>query len=193
MAKRRRLPNFLRAHEQQQLIALAQARMDAAKSAAKLRAARLDWLMLQTGLLLGLRVSELCKLRAEHVDLAQATALVYQGKGDRDRYVPIPARLLEPLRAWLDGRTDGPVFRSPRGGQLSTRTVQLRFQVLGIRAGLPRKLKPHTLRHTFATRLLQAGATIREVQELLGHASVATTEIYTHVSTERLRAVVDKL
>ena len=107
--------------------------------------------------------------------------------------MPIPARLVEPLRVWIGARAAGPVFASPRGGKLSERTVQKRLRALGLKAELPRRLKPHTLRHTYATRLLERGANIREVQELLGHASVATTEIYTHVSADRLRKAVEAL
>jgi integrase/recombinase XerC len=193
MSRRRKLPNFLRAAEVLRLVDVAQARIAAAPSKAKRRAAQVDLVMLQAGLLLGLRVSELCKLLIEHVDLVQRSALIYQAKGQRDRYVPIPARLIGPLTDWIQGRTAGPVFPSPRGGRLAPRTVELRFKSLGRLAELPRPLKPHTLRHTFATRLLERGANIREVQELLGHASVATTEVYTHVSSERLRQAVDLL
>jgi site-specific recombinase XerD len=189
----RKLPNFLRDADEETVLATAERRLDAAPSPAKRRAAHLDMLLLETGLLLGLRVSELVKLRVEHVDQAKGSALIYQGKGSHDRYVPVPTWFLPTLAAWIGERTTGLVFRSPRGGQLSARTVERRFAALGRAAGLPRKLKPHTLRHTYATRLLAKGANIREVQELLGHASVATTEIYTHVEIERLRAVADLL
>jgi integrase/recombinase XerC len=157
-------------------------------------------------LFLGLRVSELVNLRAADVDLAQATILVNQGKGAKDRYVPISSHFLPDLQEWMRSqeqgassqepgarRRDGFVFSSPRGGRLSARTVQLRLEAIGKKAQIPRRLKPHTLRHTFATRLLERGANIREVQELMGHSSVATTEVYTHVVPERLRGAVDRL
>lgn len=193
---RRRLPNFLRQAEADALLAAAAGARLTAASPSKRRAAHLDEILLQTGLLLGLRVSELCKLDVQDLDLAARTAMVRAGKGDKDRCVPVPARLVALLEEWQGRgkkRAAGPVFASPRGGRLASRTVQLRLAALGKRAGLPRRLKPHTLRHTFATRLLERGASIREVQELLGHSSVATTEVYTHTVPDRLRGAVDRL
>ena len=193
MARSRKLPNFLRAHEAEALLAAALAAHAEAGSVAKKRSAEVDHLVIQAGLYLGLRVSEICKLKIEDLDLAQGTALVYQGKGNKDRYVPIPARFIPTLKTWLGERGTGYVFPSPRGGKLSSRTLQLRLKALGKKAQIPRALKPHTLRHTYATRLLEKGANIREVQELLGHSSIQTTEIYTHTVPERLRGAVEKL
>lgn len=142
-----------------------------------------------------LRVSELVGIRPSDVDLARRTVLVL-GKGDRERVVPFggPAaaaldRYRSDARAVLLGeRADpGVLFLGARGGALSTRTVyQL---VAGLLADLPGSgpSGPHTFRHTAATHLLDGGADLRAVQELLGHASLATTQVYTHVSAERLR------
>jgi integrase/recombinase XerC len=193
MSRSRRLPNFLRGPEAELLLVTAQAQLDAAVTPSKRRAAALDLIIIQTGLQSGLRVSELCDLRIEDLDMGQATLLVVQGKGGKDRMLPVGTKLLEVLRAWIAGRRDGLVFPSPRGGRLSERTIQLRLGALGKLAILPRALKPHTLRHTFATRLLERGANIREAQELLGHESVATTEIYAHVAPDRLRGAVERL
>jgi integrase/recombinase XerD len=175
------------------LIMTAQAQLTAAKSPSKKRAAWLDLVLAQTGLLMGLRVSELCKLLIEQLDMLQATGLIFEAKGGKDRYVPIPGKLLGPLAAWIGARTTGFVFASPRGGKLASRTVQARMEVLGRKAGLLRKLKPHTFRHTYACRLIESGAGIHEVSELLGHAGIGITSNYLHCIPERLRAAVERL
>lgn len=188
MARRRRLPNFLREPEMLTLLQVSQQMIDLSQTSSPRRHKRQrNHLALLLGLFLGLRVSEICKLKIEDLDLDKATCFVHQGKGDRDRIVPIPARIVEPLRAWIAGRTEGVLLG------LTIRTAQVAIEQLGRKANLPRRLKPHTLRHTFATRLLEKGASIREVQELLGHASVATTEIYTHTAPDRLRSAVERL
>jgi len=189
----RKLPNFLRSHEADQLLIVAHAEATRAQSPAKARAAVIDLRGVEAGLYLGLRVSEICNLKIEHLDLGQMTTLIFQGKGSKDRWVPIPSRWLPVLIAWIGARTDGYLFPSSRGGKISPRTLQTRFKVLGKKAQIPRPLKPHTLRHTYATRLLERGASIIEVQELLGHASIQTTQVYTHTVPERLRGAVERL
>jgi integrase/recombinase XerC len=137
----------------------------------------------------GLRVSELCGLDRSGIDLRARTVTVL-GKGAKERRVPIHDRATAALNAWLEGgRTEmaGPaeaVFVNQRGSRLGPRDVR---RILDRRAISP--THPHALRHTFATHLLDGGADLRVVQELLGHASLSTTQIYTHVSKERLRAV----
>lgn len=190
---RRRLPVFLRGPEAEALVAAATAERDAARSPSKRAAAERNRLLILAGLYMGLRVSELCKLRIEDVDLEQGMAMILQGKGDKDRGVPVPEKLLAELRPWIGERRSGFLFANPRGGKLSSRTVQMMVRRLAAVANIPRRVKPHTLRHSYATHLLDKGANIREVQELLGHASVATTEIYTHVSGEKLKKVVNLL
>jgi site-specific recombinase XerD len=137
----------------------------------------------------GLRVSELCGLDRDGIDLPGRTVTVL-GKGGKQRRVPIHDTAAAVLRAWLEGgrpQMAGPpdaVFVNQRGARLGPRDVR---RILDRRAASP--THPHALRHTYATHLLDGGADLRVVQELLGHASLATTQIYTHVSKERLRAV----
>ncbi len=140
----------------------------------------------------GLRVSELCSLRLGDIDETDSVATVW-GKGAKQRRVPISVHALDALRSWLSsGRaalasaaepTDA-VFLNRRGGPMSPRDVR---RMLDRRALAP--THPHALRHTFATHLLDGGADLRSVQELLGHADLASTQIYTRVSRERLREV----
>ncbi len=137
----------------------------------------------------GLRVSELCGLDRTDVDLRGRTVTVL-GKGNKQRRVPVHDAAAAALRAWLeDGRDamEGPpeaAFVNRRGARLGPRDVR---RILDRRSASP--THPHALRHTYATHLLDGGADLRVVQELLGHASLATTQVYTHVSKERLRAV----
>jgi integrase/recombinase XerC len=150
----------------------------------------------------GLRLSELLGLNDENVDMPQQLVRV-MGKGRKQRIVPFGDFAARALAAYLverdrmgfpkpeiEGRR--PVFVTPKGHRMGPRQVQ--ELVARTRLGLPsgRKLTPHTLRHTFATHLLQRGADLRAIQELLGHSSLATTQKYTHVSLEHLRAEYDK-
>jgi integrase/recombinase XerC len=139
----------------------------------------------------GLRVSELCGLDRRGVDLRARTVTVL-GKGGKERRVPMHDQAAAALDEWLRvGRPAMPgprqaVFVNQRGSRLGPRDVR---RILDRRAAAP--THPHALRHTFATHLLDGGADLRVVQELLGHASLATTQIYTHVSKERLRSVYE--
>jgi site-specific recombinase XerD len=143
----------------------------------------------------GLRVAELCGLRLVDLDLHRLVVTVW-GKGSKQRQVPMNEPSADAVRAWLDhGRSalvvpgvspDEAVFLNRRGRQLSPRDTR---RILDRRAADP--THPHALRHTFATHLLDGGADLRAVQELLGHADLATTQLYTHVSKERLRSVYD--
>ncbi len=142
----------------------------------------------------GLRVGELCGLRPADIDLSGRTARVW-GKGSKQRAVPISVPAVGALKAWL--QCDRAVLESPesppdavflnqRGRRLTPRDVR---RILDRRSATP--IHPHALRHTFATHLLDGGADLRAVQELLGHADLGTTQHYTHVSKERLRRVLD--
>lgn len=138
----------------------------------------------------GVRVSELCGLDVDDLDLAASVAVVW-GKGGKQRRVPLSAVAVEALEQWLPMRRDvlaadagAAVFGNERGRRLSPRDVR---RIVDRRSAVP--THPHALRHSFATHLLDGGADLRVVQELLGHADVATTQRYTHVSTERLRSV----
>lgn len=136
----------------------------------------------------GVRVGELCGLDLDSLQLAAGAVSVW-GKGSKQRRVPLSAPAVAALRAWLDVRRDvvaptaGPaLFGNERGARLTTRDVR---RIVDRRS--PRPTHPHALRHSFATHLLDGGADLRAVQELLGHADVATTQRYTHVSNHRLR------
>jgi integrase/recombinase XerD len=156
--------------------------------------------MILVGLNTGLRVSEIVKLTVEDVDLEGGALLVRAGKGDRDRMVPIPSHVITELDEWIGLRVSGPVFgrlgqrgRPSATPHLRTRTVEIMILRANKLAGLQKHVTPHKLRHTYATELLRRGADIREIQELLGHARLATTEIYAHVVVDRLRSAVERL
>lgn len=141
----------------------------------------------------GVRVSELCGLNTDDLRLAQRTATVW-GKGAKERSVPLGDVAVEALQAWLRVRHEvvpaeagAALFANERGHRLTPRDVR---RIIDRRSASP--THPHALRHSFATHLLDGGADLRVVQELLGHADVATTQRYTHVSNERLRSVYAK-
>ncbi len=176
-----RLPISLRGDEPERLIGVASTHRDR--------------ILLLMGYYLGLRVSEIVGCLVEDIDLDVAFCTVRRGKGDKDRAVPIPAALLPDLRAWIGGRTSGWLVPSKRSvtGHHAIRSVQKMIKAAAIRAGIARRVTPHKLRHTFAIRLLERGAHIIEVRDLMGHASVSTTEVYLGSEPERLRAAVDRL
>lgn len=143
----------------------------------------------------GCRISEMIALKWHDIDFSRGTAIV-AGKGSKDRLVILgkPAmKALVRLRSKVSsmdalmGDDASSVFLSDRMGHISARFVERRMKRYLAEAGLPTDLSPHKLRHSFATHLLDAGADLRSVQEMLGHASLSTTQIYTHVSVERLR------
>lgn len=144
----------------------------------------------------GLRVAELSGLSLGNLDLAQSQVLV-TGKGDKQRLLPMHALAVDALRRYLaDSRPqlakpDSPdsVFLSVRGNALSSDAVRRLFKQYVRHVGAPDTLTPHAMRHTFATHLLESGADLRTVQELLGHVALSTTQIYTHVSMKRLQDV----
>jgi integrase/recombinase XerD len=148
-------------------------------------------LMLATGL----RVGELCRLRLDDLSPDGATLRV-QGKGSRDRVAFVTdARLRTELRDYARRRHSGgsePLFVNRRGAPLRPHSVRSDLRRLARAAGIGRRLTPHMLRHTAATLLIESGVDIRFVQRLLGHASIATTEIYTHVSDEALRETLER-
>jgi integrase/recombinase XerD len=149
----------------------------------------------------GLRVSEAIGLDREDLSLDGAYVRVI-GKGDKERLVPIGEVSIDHLIAWLDGpRAEliarhhveavrgGPLFLGDRGRRLARQQAWAAVTGAAERAGLGSKVSPHTLRHSFATHLLEGGADLRVVQELLGHASISTTQLYTHLTGERIRDV----
>jgi integrase/recombinase XerC len=145
----------------------------------------------------GLRISEALSLLRKDAPLPGRDVLRIVGKGGKERLVPmLPvtqaaiARYVEQCPYQLD--PDGPLFLGAKGGRLSPRIVQLLMERLRGQLGLPATATPHALRHSFATHLLSAGADLRQIQELLGHASLSTTQAYTEVDRTRLLAVYDK-
>ncbi|MEM9028224.1 MAG: tyrosine recombinase XerC [Pseudomonadota bacterium] len=144
----------------------------------------------------GLRVSEALSLRVKDAPTAQRDVLIVTGKGGKERMVPVLPVTIAAVAQYLslcpfELGPDDAVFRGVRGGPLSPRIVQLVMERLREVLGLPQSATPHALRHSFATHLLSSGADLRQIQELLGHASLSTTQIYTEVDRERLLAIYD--
>jgi integrase/recombinase XerC len=142
----------------------------------------------------GLRVGELTNLDWRDIDEELGLVMVLSGKGNKDRLVPIGQPALEALRAWRSAmpRTASencPVITNLRGSRLSSRAVQNIVAQRLIPAGINAPITPHGLRHSFATHMLNAGADLRSIQEMLGHSSLATTQRYTHVSVRHLKEV----
>jgi integrase/recombinase XerC len=157
-------------------------------------AALRDRAILETLYSSGLRVSELVGLNWRDVDDEVGMVLVRSGKGNKDRMVPIGEPALDALKAWRRAmprawELDGPVITNLRGGRLTTRAVENILAQRIVAAGLGSSITPHGLRHCFATHMLNAGADLRSIQEMLGHTSLATTQRYTHVSVNRLKEV----
>jgi integrase/recombinase XerD len=157
-----------------------------------------DRAILETLYSAGLRVSELAALRMSHLKLDTGMCTV-QGKGRRERIALLGDAAVQALRrylaevrpGWARDPEEPRVFVSSRGRGLTRQAIWYRIRHHARAAGIHRHITPHVLRHSFATHLLEGGADLRAVQELLGHADIATTEIYTHVSRERLRKLVE--
>lgn len=182
----KRLPSFLTRREVDLLFA---------KSAEPTLAELRDRAVLELLYGTGIRLSELVSLSVRDVDAAGGLLRV-TGKGRKQRVVPLGRSAGEALRQYLSARGgaagEEPVFLNSRGGRLSGRSVQRLVGRRLAQVSEARQLSPHVLRHTFATHMLNAGADLRAVQELLGHASLSSTQIYTHVTTERLKDVYRK-
>ena len=140
----------------------------------------------------GARVSELCGLNVADLDRASG-AIRVRGKGGKERILPVGDAALRALDAYLRARgdADGALFWNHRGGRLTVRSVHRIVRARSRAAGLTRRVTPHTLRHTFATHMLDAGADLRLIQDLLGHSRLSTTQRYTHVSADHLMKVYD--
>jgi integrase/recombinase XerC len=140
----------------------------------------------------GLRLSELCALRWRDLQLDDGLVTVL-GKGGKQRSVPVGSHARAALAAWRGERpasADAPVFPG-RNGPITPRAVQLRLRQLALRQGLSKRVHPHLLRHSFASHVLESSGDLRGVQELLGHADIATTQIYTHLDFQHLAKVYD--
>lgn len=141
----------------------------------------------------GLRLSEACALRWRDLDFEQGLVSVL-GKGSRQRIVPVGSYARRALRDWQTqsgGANDAFVFPGRGGKQISARAIQLRMKQLAIRQGVLKRIHPHLLRHSFASHVLESSGDLRGVQELLGHADIATTQIYTHLDFQHLAKVYD--
>lgn len=144
----------------------------------------------------GLRLSELVALDVTHLDLGDARVRVL-GKGRKERELPVGSHAISALRAWLEARRGlasrdcTALFVSQRGGRLSARAIQDRFHKLSVGQGMASRIHPHMLRHSFASHLLESSGDLRAVQELLGHANLSTTQIYTHLDFQHLAKVYD--
>ena len=162
---------------------------------------RRDRAMLETLYSTGMRVSELTGSNRADYDFADEMLLV-RGKGGKERLIPFGSAAKEALAAWLPererlaaadrGKAGDAMFLNSRGGRLTSRSVERLILNYGLRAGIVRPVTPHALRHSFATHLLEMGADLRTVQELLGHASLSTTQQYTHLDIAHLAKVYDE-
>jgi integrase/recombinase XerC len=145
----------------------------------------------------GLRLGELVGLDLGDLDLVDGVVRV-TGKGRKTRLVPVGRHAREALAAWLDARTtvarigEPAVFTGARGARINARTVQARVAHWARRSGLGQRVHPHLFRHSFATHLLESSGDLRTVQEMLGHANISTTQIYTHLDFQHLAQVYDK-
>jgi integrase/recombinase XerC len=197
----KRLPKFLTAQQMKDLL---EAPLKLLRTDTKnprypelLLASRRDVAVLETIYSCGLRISELCGLQATDIEWNERLVRV-RGKGKKERLIPIGETALKAIRKYwelLPQRPGdvGPVFlaNASKRTPVSARLLQLRLKKHLATAGLDPNLTPHKLRHSYATHMLDAGADLRSVQELLGHAHLVTTQVYTHVTTERLKRAYD--
>ncbi len=151
--------------------------------------------MLETLYSCGLRVSELTALRMSDLFFGEGYIRVI-GKGDKQRLVPVSTMARDRIQLYLEHRhpyraNEDTVFLNNRGRRLTRVMVFTVIKQAAARAGIDKRISPHSFRHSFATHLLEGGASIRQVQELLGHESILTTEIYTHLDNEHLRQTVE--
>ncbi len=200
----KRLPQFLTSQQTATLLDIPAKQLKATPAKKATKAAEAQLLILRDAAILeiiysaGLRISELCGLRVEDMD-RQQQVLRIRGKGKKERLTPVGLTALKAVEAYwatLPTRPSGgdPVFSTHRGTScpMQPRNLQMRFKRYLAAAGLDSKLTPHKLRHSYATHLLDRGADLRSVQEMLGHANLATTQVYTHVTAARLKSVYDQ-
>ncbi len=189
----RHLPVYLEEEEADRLLAQPERECAGEVNELKFR----DWAILELMYACGLRVSEVVELDRDRVDLEEMVVRVF-GKGRKERLVPLGKFAARALTAYLARRrrpaaaAGEALFLNARGGRLSSRSVADLVRKYGLKAGIQKNLTPHSLRHSFATHLLQNGADLRVIQELLGHSSLATTQRYTHIDVKRLLEVYDK-
>lgn len=187
----KKLPNALSPDEASRLVAL-----DAADGHDAGVLALRDRAMLELFYSSGLRLSELARLTLDRIDWQAGEVRVW-GKGAKERIVPVGNEAVKAMRRWIDLRNALPVagnnavFVTRHGVPLSPRAIQARVRVRAIEQGLPRHVHPHMLRHSFASHVLQSSGDLRAVQEMLGHASIASTQVYTHLDFQYLAKVYD--
>jgi site-specific recombinase XerD len=199
----KRLPRFLTIQQMKDLLEAPQRLLDSKKDKKvsgrplSVEAAVRDVAVLETIYSCGLRVSELCGLRVEDIDFVEQIVRV-RGKGKKERLVPVGAPALMAIQNYWTRLLESPVGLQPvfradtkKAAPLSPLQLSRRLKNYLSFAGLDPALTPHKLRHSYATHLLDAGADLRSVQELLGHAHLITTQVYTHVTTERLKKAYD--
>ena len=146
----------------------------------------------------GLRLAELAAVNISDLD-AGSRLITVTGKGNKTRTVPVGAAALDAIAGWLEVKPEVAdnedctlaVFTRSRGRRISVRSIQARLKLQGRRAGMPQDVHPHMLRHSFASHMLESSGDLRAVQELLGHANIATTQIYTHLDFQHLAKVYD--
>jgi integrase/recombinase XerC len=144
----------------------------------------------------GLRLAELASLKLEDLDFSEGTARV-NGKGGKTRIVPVGSKAIDVLREWIRERgslaksDESALFVSRRGRNISHRSIGQRLKIQAVRQGLDATIHPHMLRHSFASHVLQSSGDLRAVQEMLGHASIRTTQVYTHLDFQHLSKVYD--
>jgi tyrosine recombinase XerC len=185
----KKLPNFLYPEELKKLL-----EAPGEKSPPGLR----DQAILEVIYSTGLRVTEIVRMNLNDVNFEEGEIKVL-GKGAKERIVLFGSHAREALHIYIDkerpfllrGKNTPALFINRRGGRLTTRSLERMIAFYAKKAGIAKKTTPHTLRHTFATHLLAGGADLRMVQELLGHASLSTTQVYTHITKERLKEVYD--
>jgi integrase/recombinase XerD len=141
----------------------------------------------------GLRLSELVNLKVGDLELDEKVGWVRSGKGDKDRLFILPNSLIEDLRKHVQGKTENNYIFSGHKEQMSPRNIQKIVSSATKRAGINKPVHTHTLRHTYATHLLESGENIRKIQMLLGHSSLNTTQLYTHISTDELKKIKNPL
>jgi len=139
----------------------------------------------------GLRVSELVNLRVSELNFSENTGWVRQGKGSKDRLFAISGELMEEIKTFLESKKENYEFVFSKSKPLTTRNIQKIIAGTKLRAKIEGKVTPHTLRHSFATHLLENGTDIRIIQAMLGHSSLSTTQVYTHVSSEQIKKVAN--
>jgi len=147
----------------------------------------------------GLRLAEVVQLNTDSIDM-QIGQVRVTGKGSKTRVLPVGSHAINAVKAWLKRRMEllrgnadeSALFISRRGSRLSSRSVQQRLKVLARRTGIPNNVYPHLLRHSFASHMLESSGDLRAVQELLGHADISTTQVYTHLDFQHLARVYER-